>query len=115
MVSEGCRKGRCHSSSEIAGDYGLNSLTSVPRMEQMHLEVIFKLMKDRKVIGSSQYRFTNSKSHLRSLILFYDEVTGAMDKGRTVDFLCLDFIRAFETVPYAFITKLLCGGWISEQ
>ena len=54
-------------------------------MEQIHSEVISKLMKDRKVIVSGQYRFTNSKSRLTSLIPFCDEVTGAMHKGRAVD------------------------------
>lgn len=108
MVSEGCRKGRCHSSSEIAGDYRLNSLTSVPRkvMEQIHLEVVSKLMKDRKVIGSSQYRFTNSKSHLTSLILFYDEVTGATDQGIFYALILLGSLKQF--------LMLLSPNWCVE-
>lgn len=115
-VSDDCRKGKCHTSSKIARDYVVIMFTSVPRkvMEQIHLEVISKLVKDRKVIGTRQYGFTNSKSHLSNLIPFYDEVVGAMDKWRALDLLCLDFIRAFETVPHALITKLVSGVWISQ-
>lgn len=84
-------------------------------MEQIHLGVISKFMKDRKVIGSSQYRYAISKSHLTSLISFYDKVTGVMHKGRAMDFLCIDFIRAFGTVPHALFIKLASGEWISEK
>lgn len=55
----------------------LMRLTSVPRkvMEQIHLEVISKLMKDRKGLGTVWVY-----QHLSSLIPFYNEVIGAMDK-----------------------------------
>lgn len=64
-------------------------------MEQIILEAIFKHMKDRKVIGSSEHGFMKGKSCLTNLIAFGDEVTGLMDEGRVVDvfllWLQLDF------------------------
>jgi len=49
------------------------------------LEVIIKQVEEKKVIRSSQHRFTKGKSCLTNLIAFYDGMTGWVDEGRAVD------------------------------
>lgn len=41
-------------------------------------------MKDEKAIVNSQRGFTKGKAFLTKAIVFYDEITGSMDKGRKV-------------------------------
>jgi len=60
-------------------------------MEQLILEVIIKRVEEKKVIRSSQHRFTKGKSCLTNLITFYDGTTGWVDEGRDVDVVYLDF------------------------
>ena len=42
-------------------------------------------MEEKKVIRSSQHRFTKGKSYLTDLMAFYDGMTGGLDEGRAVD------------------------------
>lgn len=67
------------------------SFTTVPEKltDQILWEIILKHIKDM-VIGSSQDRFTESKSCLTNLNAFYDKVTATIDKGSTVDILYLE-------------------------
>ena len=67
-------------------------------MEQPVLGTIFRHMKGKKVIRSSQHGFTKRRSYLTNLINFYDEVTGLADERRVVDIVYLDFRKAFNTV-----------------
>lgn len=60
-------------------------------MEKIILESISEHMKDKKVIRSSQYRFTKEK--LANLIAFYSEVTSFVDDWRTVHVVYLYFSR----------------------
>lgn len=50
-------------------------------------------------------------SCLTHLINNYDYVTGLGEKARTVNIVYLSFSKAFDTVPYIFLTErlLLCG------
>lgn len=45
-------------------------------MKQQILETISRHIKDKKVMGSSQYKFVKGKSCLTKLITFYNEMTG---------------------------------------
>jgi len=82
---------------EDPGNYRLVSLTSIPGkdMEQLMLEVIIKQVEEKKVVRSSQHRFTKGKSCLNNLIAFYDGMTGWVDEGRAVDVVYFDFSKAF--------------------
>ena len=57
-------------------------------------------MRDNQGIRPSQHEFLLECSCLTSLISsFYDQVTCLEDKGKAVDVDCLDFSKAFDTVP----------------
>ena len=89
-------------------------------MEQLILQLINKQVEEKKVIRSSQHGFTNGKSCLTNLMAFYDDMTGWVDEGRTMDVVYLDFRKAFDTVSHDILLGKLrkCGldewsvGWI---
>ncbi|CAM5076139.1 unnamed protein product [Natator depressus] len=74
-------------------------------MEQVLKETILKHLEERKVIRNTQHGFTKGKSWLTNLIAFYDEITGFVDMGKTVDMIYLDFSKAFDTVSHSILAS----------
>jgi len=76
-------------------------------MEQVMLEKISRHMRNKKVIGSSQHRFTKEKSFLTNQVTFYDELIALVNEEREVDFVYPEFRKAFDTVfPNIFIERM---------
>ena len=69
---------------EDPGNYRPVSLTCIPGrvMEQLVLDTLSKQLEDKKVIRSSQHRFTKGKSCLTNLVAFHDVITGWVDGGK---------------------------------
>ena len=90
-------------------------------IEQLILETISRLTKDRKLIRSSQHGFSKGKSCLTNLITFYDEgyfanpSTGLVDEGRMVDIVYLAFSKAVDTVSHNTLVEKLMKHGLDKQ
>lgn len=64
-----------------------------------------------KVSGTSQLGFIKAISCLTNLISFYNEMSGAVDKGRTMYVVYLSFSKAFGAVSHVtLVAKLVRYG-----
>lgn len=106
------------------GNYRPVSLTSYlgKIMEAILKENILSHIVQHSLINDSQHGFLPKKSCLTNLLQFLEYVTNAINDGKPVDVIYLDFQKAFDKVPHQRLLKKLrahgiCGNllnWIGE-
>ena len=106
------------------GNYRPVSLTSqaCKVLEAIIRESIVNHLKEHSLLLNSQHGFSKGKSCLTNLLLFMEDVTTAIDEGKPLDVIYLDFSKAFDKVPHQrLLRKLHCHGisgcvaeWIEE-
>ena len=95
------------------GSYKPIRLTLVPGkvVERIISGAIMDQLKVNQGIRPSQHGFTNGRSCLTNLILYYDKVTCLVDEGKAVDVVYLDFSKAFDIVPQCPLVQKLSMVW----
>ena len=68
-------------------------------------------LKRNKLFSNRQYRFIGGRSTGLQMLKVLDKWTEIMDRGGEIDVIYLDFMKAFDTVPYRrLISKLASYG-----
>ena len=107
-----------------AENYRPISLTSVPGkiMERLIRDRIVDHMTENNFFSPEQHGFISGKSYTTQLLEFLEDLTEALDSGKDVDVIYLDFQKALNKVPHKRLLKKLwaygIGGkihsWIKE-
>ena len=91
-------------------------------LESIIRESIVDHLNAQLLLLQSQHGFTKGKSCLTNLLSFLEDVTSAIDEGKPVDVIYLDFSKASDKVPHLrLIHKIKCheitdniAAWIAE-
>ena len=91
-------------------------------LESILKESIVVHLSAHSLLNVSQHGFLSNKSCLTNLLEFLEYVTDAVDQGKPVDVIYLDFQKAFDKVPHRrLLAKLTAHGlssrilnWIGE-
>ena len=88
-------------SKHVPGNYRPVSLTSVACkvMESVMRDAITAHLARNKLIRNSQHGFTRGRSCATNLLEFLEKATKAVDEGKSLDVVFLDFAKAFDKVP----------------
>jgi len=85
------------------------SLTSVPcKLMELLIKDSLKTFLDKKeTISNYQHGFTDGRSCLTNLHESLESWTQALDEGFGIDVLCLDYRKAFDSVPHKRLLEKL--------
>ena len=82
-------------------------MTSVPGkiLEKLIRDEIVDHMTKNNLFSSEQHGFISGKSCTTQLLEFLEDLTKALDNGKDVDVIYLDFCKAFDKVPHRRLLK----------
>lgn len=93
------------------------SLTSVPgkMMEKIIRDAIVSHMTTNNLFSVHQHGFMAGKSCVTQLLEFLEYLTEALDQGKDVDIIYLDFCKAFDKVPHKRLLKKMYNYGITGK
>ena len=96
-----------------AENYRPISLTSVSGklMERLVRNTIVEHMTSNNLFSESQHSFLKGKSCVTQLLEYLENITEAMDNGKDVDFIYLDFCKALDKIPH----RRLLRNWKNTE
>ena len=83
-------------------------------MERLRRDRIVDHMTENNFFSPDQHGFFSWKSCTTQLLEFLEDLTEALDSGKDVDVIYLDFQKAFDKVPHEILFKKW-GLWNSRQ
>ena len=94
---------------ELVTNYRPISLTSlvVKTMEKLVTNHILSYLEDHTLLSPHQYGFQASLSCTSQVIHLFHTWASALNKGKTSDVVFLDFGKAFDSVPHAYLNSKL--------
>ena len=69
-------------------------------MERLVRNAIVEHMTTNNLFSESQHGFLKGKSCVTQLLEYLEDITEAMDNGKDVDVIYLDFCKAFDKIPH---------------
>ena len=85
-------------------------------LERLVFNKLYKYLNDNNLLTDSQFGFRPKFSTLIAFITITENIRKALDEGRTVGFVTLDFKKAFDLIPHeVIIEKLRKYGIDSDQ
>ena len=100
-----------------ANNYRPVSLTSISCkiMETIVRNHIMYHLEQEKLLHSSQHGFIKGKSCITNLLMSLDDWIQALDEGKDIDVIYMDFMKAFDSVPHKrLLVKLSRYGITSK-
>ena len=93
------------------------SLTSIPckLMESIVKDNLMAHLEENMLMNPSQHGFMPGKSCATNLLEFFEVVTRAVDEGKNMDIIFLDFAKAFDKVPKERLLAKLAAHGIGGQ
>ena len=88
--------------NKSATNYRPASLTSYicKIMESCPRDAMWSFWCERNLFKASQFGFVPNTSGMEQLLLYMEDICSLIDKGSCVDAACIDFSKAFNTVPH---------------
>uniref|UniRef100_A0A8D2LR81 Reverse transcriptase domain-containing protein n=1 Tax=Varanus komodoensis TaxID=61221 RepID=A0A8D2LR81_VARKO len=99
------------------GNYRPVSHTSIvgKTMERLIIERDLVMLDREGRLTATQYGFHKNRSCQTNLVEFYDKVSRWLDRGDTVNEVCLDFSKAFDKVPHDILVEKLRSSGIHQS